>query len=74
MLVMTLSDAKPSVGCGLGTSGCLVYYFDGARNLTDVQIRTSMENVSRVKRVDEEMNVYKFRNDLRWDLTMDDKL
>ena len=49
-------------------------YFDGAGNLTDVQIRTSLEKVSREKRVAENMNVHKFRNDLRLEWTMGDKL
>ena len=39
-------------------------YFDGFRNLTDVQIRTGLEKIARVKRVAEEMNVNKIRNDL----------
>ena len=45
-------------------------YFDGTGNLTDVQIRTVLEKVARVKWVDEEMNVHKIRNDLRRKLTM----
>ena len=49
-------------------------YFDGTGNLTDVQICTDQEKVSRVKRVPEEMNVRKLRNDLRRELTMGDKL
>ena len=34
-------------------------YFDGIGNLTDVQIRTGLEKVARVKRVAEKMNVNK---------------
>ena len=34
-------------------------------NLTDVQIRTGVDKVARVKRVAEEINVHKIRNDLR---------
>ena len=49
-------------------------YFDGTGNLTDVQIRAGLEKVARVKRVAEEMNVNKIRNDLRPELTMGDKL
>ena len=49
-------------------------YCDGTRNLTDVRIRTSLEKVARVKRVAEEMNVHKIRNDLRRKLTMVDTL
>ena len=49
-------------------------YFDGVGNLTDAQIRTSLEKVARVKRVAGETNVSKIRNDLRRELTMGDKL
>ena len=49
-------------------------YFDDIGNMTDVQIRTGLEKVARVKRVAEEMNAIKIRNDLRWQLTMGDKL
>ena len=49
-------------------------YFDGTGNLTYVQIRTGLEKVARVKRVIEEMNVHKIRNDLRRELTRVDKL
>ena len=40
-------------------------YFDGTGNLTDVQIRTGLEKVARVKRVAEEMNAHKISNHLR---------
>ena len=49
-------------------------YFDGTGNLTDVQIRIGLEKVARMKRVAEEMDVHKIRNDLRRELTMGDKL
>ena len=49
-------------------------YFDATGNLTDVQIRTGLEKVARVKQVAKEMNVHKIRNDLRRLLTMGDKL
>ena len=49
-------------------------YVDGIGNLTDVQIRTGLEKVARVKRVAEEMDIYKICNDLRRELTMGDKL
>ena len=49
-------------------------YFDGVGNLTDTQIRTSLEKVARVKRVAGETNVSKIRNDLRQELTMGGKL
>ena len=39
-------------------------YFDGSENLTDVQIRTGLEKVARVKRVAKEINVQKIRNDV----------
>ena len=48
-------------------------YFDGTGSLTDVRIRTGLEKVARVKRVTEEMNVYKIHNGLRREL-MGDKL
>ena len=48
--------------------------FDGIGNLTDVQIRTGLEKVARVKQVAQEMNVDKIRNDLRRELTMGNKL
>ena len=49
-------------------------YFDGIGNLTDAQVRSGLEKVDRVKRVAEEMNANKIRNDLRRELTMGDKL
>ena len=49
-------------------------YFDDIGNLTNVQIRTGLEKVARVKRVAGEMNVSKIRNDLRRELTMGNKL
>ena len=49
-------------------------YFDGTGNLTDVQIRIGLEKVARVKRVAEEMNIHKIRNDPGRELTMGDKL
>ena len=49
-------------------------YFDDVGNLTDAQIRTGLEKVARVKRVAEETNVSKIRNDLRRELTMGDKV
>ena len=49
-------------------------YFDGVGNLTDAQVRTGLEKVARVKRVAGETNISKIRNDLRQELTMDDKL
>ena len=36
-------------------------------NLTDVQIRTDLENVARVKLVAEDMNVHEIGNSLRWE-------
>ena len=51
-----------------------MYYFHGTGNLTDVQIRICLENVARIKRVTEVMNIHKIRNDLRRELTMGDKL
>ena len=49
-------------------------YFDGVGNLTDAQVRTGLEKVARVKRVAGETNISKIRNDLRHELTMEDKL
>ena len=49
-------------------------YFDGVGNLTDAQVRTGLEKVARVKRVAGETNISKIRNDLRQELTMEDKL
>ena len=49
-------------------------YFHGTGNLANVQILTGLEEVARVKWVAEEMNVHKIRNDLRRELTMDNKL
>ena len=49
-------------------------YFGGTENMTDVQIRTGLEKTARVKRVAEEMNAHKIRNDLRRELAMGDKL
>ena len=49
-------------------------YFDGIGNLTDVQIRTGLEKVARVKRVAGAINAKKIRNELRRVLTMGDKL
>ena len=49
-------------------------YVDGTGNLTGVQIRIGLEKVARMKRLAEEMDVHKIRNDLRRELTMGDKL
>ena len=49
-------------------------YFDGIGNLTNVQIRTGLKKVARVKGVTREMNVNNIHNDLRRELRMGDKL
>ena len=49
-------------------------YFDGVGNLIDVQVRTGLEKVARMKRVAGETNISKIRNNLRQELTMGDKL
>lgn len=49
-------------------------YFDGAGNLTDVQIGTGLEKFARVKRLAEEMGVSEIHNDLRREFTIGDKL
>lgn len=49
-------------------------YFNGAGNLTDVQLRTDLEKVARVKRLAEETGVSKIRNDITRGFTMGDKM
>ena len=49
-------------------------YADDTGDLTNIQVRTCLDKVARMKRVAEEMNVHKIRNDLRRKLTIGDKL
>lgn len=49
-------------------------YFEGAGNLMRAQIHIGLTKASRVKRFAEEMKPQNFRNDLRRELMIDDKL